>query len=211
MPDWTKLSLFVSVALILVFTPGPNTIYIIARSVEQGRAAGIVSSLGVQTGTLVQVAAAALGLSALLLSSSVAFGAVRYAGAAYLVYLGLRTLLTKEKVGPALETPGGSLVRVFYQGVVVNLLNPKTALFFFAFLPQFVDASRGAVPAQIVSLGLILVLLGTLSDFAYALAAGGIGGWLRGNPKFLRAQRYFAGSVYLGLGATTALGGARQK
>src|SRR3712207_3853965 len=98
MADWPRLSLFVSVALILVFTPGPNTLYIIARSVQQGRAAGIVSSLGVQVGTLIHVAAAALGLSALLLSSSAAFGAVRYAGAAYLLYLGLRTLLTREKV-----------------------------------------------------------------------------------------------------------------
>src|ERR687886_511374 len=169
MPDWSKLSLFISVTAALVFMPGPNTLYIIARSVQQGRRAGVVSSLGVQTGSLVHIAAAALGLSALLMSSALAFG------------------------------------------VVINLLNPKTALFFFAFLPQFVDASRGSVGMQIVSLGMILVFLGTLSDMLYALAAGGVGNLLRGNLKVLRAQRYFAGSVYLGLGAATAFSGTHNK
>ena len=212
MLDWPRLSLFVSVTLLLVFMPGPNTLYIIARSIQQGRRAGIVSSLGVQVGSLLHIAAAALGLSALLLSSALAFNAVKYAGAAYLIYLGVKTLLTKEKAGPAQEAvQKSSLSRVFYQGVVVNLLNPKTALFFFAFLPQFVDAARGRVAMQIVSLGAILVLLGALSDTLYALAAGGVGHWLRGNLKFLRAQRYFAGSVYIGLGAVTALGGAHKR
>src|SRR5918911_4889364 len=132
MLDWPRLSLFVSVTLLLVFMPGPNTLYIIARSVQQGRRAGIVSSLGVQVGTLVHIAAAALGLSALLLSSALAFGVVRYAGAAYLICLGVKTLLTKEKAGQSREVKEASLSRVFYQGVVVNLLNPKTALFFLA-------------------------------------------------------------------------------
>ena len=180
--------------------------YIIARSIQQGRRAGVVSSLGVQVGTLVHIAAAALGLSALLVSSASTFSVVKYAGAAYLIYLGLKTLLTKEKPGPAQKVQPASLRRVFYQGVVVNLLNPKTALFFFAFLPQFVDASRGRVAMQVVLLGTTLVILGTLSDMIYALAAGSVGNWLRGNLKFLRAQRFFAGSVYLGLGAATALG-----
>ena len=211
MLDWSRLSLFISVALILVLMPGPNTLYIIARSIQQGRRAGIVSSLGVQVGTLVHIAAAALGLSALLLSSVLAFNVVKYAGAAYLIYLGIKTLLTREKVGPAQVVQRASLSRVFYQGVVVNLLNPKTALFFFAFLPQFVDAARGRVAMQIVLLGTILVVLGTLSDSVYALAAGGVGNWLRGNLRFLRAQRYFAGSVYIGLGAATALSGAHKK
>lgn len=211
MLDWSKLSLFISVTLMLVFMPGPNTLYIIARSIEQGRRAGVVSSFGVQTGSLAHIAAAALGLSALLLSSALAFSVVKYAGAAYLILLGIKTLLTKEKNGPEQEVMRASLSRVFYQGVVVNLLNPKTALFFFAFLPQFIDAARGRVIMQIVSLGAILVVLGTLSDMTYALAAGSIGNWLRGNSKFLRAQRFFAGSVYLGLGAATALGGTHKK
>ncbi len=211
MLDWSRLSLFISVTLLLVFMPGPNTLYIIARGIEQGRRAGIVSSLGVQAGSLLHIAAAALGLSALLLSSALAFNVVKYAGAAYLIYLGVKTLLTKEKVGPAPAVQKASLSRVFYQGVVVNLLNPKTALFFLAFLPQFIDPVRGRVAVQTILLGSIMVLLGTSSDMVYALVAGGVGNWLRGNSKFLHAQRYFAGSVYLGLGAMTALGGALKK
>ncbi len=211
MPDWTTLSLFIAAASILVFIPGPNTLYIIARSVQQGRAAGTVSSLGVQVGTLFHVAAAAFGLSALLLSSALAFDIVKYAGAAYLIYLGVKTLLTKEKIEPTEEIKRGSLSRVFFQGVIVNVLNPKTALFFFAFLPQFIDATRGAVAMQIVLLGMILVFLGILSDTVYALAAGSIGNRLRGSIRFLRAQRYFAGSVYIGLGAATALTGTHKK
>jgi threonine/homoserine/homoserine lactone efflux protein len=195
----------------LVFMPGPNTLYIIARSIQQGRMAGVVSSFGVQVGSIIHIAAAALGLSALLLSSALALGVVKYAGAAYLIYLGIKTLLTKEKAVPEQEVERASLGRLFYQGMVVNLLNPKTALFFFAFLPQFIDAARGLVVMQVVLLGAILVALGTLSDMTYALAAGSIGNWLRGNLRFLRAQRFFAGSVYLGLGAATALGGTHKK
>jgi threonine/homoserine/homoserine lactone efflux protein len=208
--DWSRLSLFVSVAAILVFMPGPNTLYIIARSVQQGRLAGFVSSLGVQVGTMVHIVAASLGLSALLVSSTVAFSVVKYAGAAYLIFLGIKTLLTKEKIEPA-KVRKALLSRVFYQGIVVNLLNPKTALFFFAFLPQFIDLTRGAVVGQVILLGSILIFLGTLSDSIYALASGTIGNWLRGNMKFLRGQRYFAGSVYLGLGAATALSGVHRK
>jgi len=209
--DWSTLSLFIAAASILVFIPGPNTLYIIARSVQQGRAAGIVSSLGVQLGTLFHVAAAAFGVSALLLSSALAFDIVKYAGAAYLIYLGIKTLLTKEKIEPTEEIKRTSLSRVFFQGAIVNVLNPKTALFFFAFLPQFIDATRGAVAMQIVLLGMILVFLGILSDTVYALAAGSIGNRLRGSIRFLRAQRYFAGSVYIGLGAATALTGTHKK
>jgi len=211
MLDWPRLSLFISVTLLLVFMPGPNTLYIIARSIQQGRRAGIVSSLGVQVGSLVHIAAAALGLSALLLSSALAFSVVKYAGAAYLIYLGVKTLLTKEKLEPTQAVRKATLGRVFFQGVVVNLLNPKTSLFFFAFLPQFIEPARGRVAVQIIFLGSVLILLGALSDCVYALAAGSVGNWLRGNLKFLRAQRYFAGSVYIGLGAATALGGAHKK
>ena len=197
-------------ATVLVFMPGPNTLYIIARSIQQGRLAGFVSSLGVQVGTMVHIVAASLGLSALLVSSAVAFNVVKYAGAAYLIFLGIKTLLTREKIEPA-KVRKAALGRVFSQGIVVNLLNPKTALFFFAFLPQFIDVSRGAVVLLVVLLGSILIFLGTLSDSIYALASGSIGNWLRGNLKFLRAQRYFAGSVYIGLGAATALSGAHRK
>jgi threonine/homoserine/homoserine lactone efflux protein len=209
--DWSELSLFISVTLVLVFIPGPNTLYIIARSIQQGRKAGMVSCLGVQIGTFFHVAAAAFGLSALLLSSAIAFSVVKYIGAAYLIYLGVKTLLTTENVEPTREIHKASLSRVFYQGVIVNLLNPKTALFFLAFVPQFIDPSRGRIAMQIASLGAILVVFGTLSDSAYVLVAGGVGNWLRGSLKFVRVQRYFAGSIYIGLGAATALGGTHRK
>lgn len=211
MPDWSTLILFAAAAAILVFTPGPNTLYIIARSIQHGRIAGIVSSLGVETGTLIHVAAAAFGISAVLVSSALAFNIVKYAGAAYLIYLGIRTLLTQEKVAAAETIEEKSLRRTFSQAVVVNVLNPKTAIFFFAFLPQFVDAERGAVATQILCFGAIVVMLGFTSGSVYSLLAGGIGNVLRGNRKFLRAQRYFAGSVYLGLGVTTALTGTNKK
>ena len=211
MPNWSTLSLFITAALVLVFMPGPNTLYIIARSVQQGRMAGIVSSLGVQVGSLFHIAAAALGVSALLLSSALAFSVVKYVGAAYLIYLGVKTLLTREKVAEAETVEVKSLSRAFYQGVLVSLLNPKTALFFFAFLPQFVDAKRGPAATQILFLGGIVVVLGALSDSIYALLSGSVGNLLRGNLRLLRAQRYFAGSVYIGLGAMTALTGASKK
>src|SRR5215468_3266727 len=136
MPNWSALSLFITAALILVFMPGPNTLYIIARSVQQGRVAGFVSILGIQVGSLFHIAAAAFGVSALLLSSALAFYAVKYIGAAYLVYLGVKTLLTREKLTETKTVEEQSLSRAFYQGIFVNLLNPKAALFFLAFLPQ---------------------------------------------------------------------------
>ena len=175
MPDWSTLILFAAAAAILVFTPGPNTLYIIARSIQHGRIAGIVSSLGVETGTLIHVAAAAFGISAVLVSSALAFNIVKYAGAAYLIYLGIRTLLTQEKVAAAETIEEMSLRRTFSQAVVVNVLNPKTAIFFFAFLPQFIDAERGAVATQILCFGAIVVMLGFTSGSVYSLLAGGIG------------------------------------
>jgi len=211
MPDWSVLSLFITAALVLVFMPGPNTLYIIARSVQQGRLAGFVSSLGIQVGSLFHIAAAALGVSALLLSSALAFNTVKYVGAAYLIYLGVKTLLTRKMITETKTFEGKSLSRAFYQGVLVSLLNPKAALFFFAFLPQFVDARRGSVTIQIMFLGAIVVVLGALSDSIYALLAGSAGNLLRGNLRLLRAQRYFAGSVYIGLGAMAALTGSTIK
>ncbi len=211
MPEWSTLILFGAAAAVLVFTPGPNTLYIIARSVEQGRTAGIVSSLGVEVGTLIHVVAAAFGLSALLMSSALAFNIVKYAGAAYLIYLGIKTLVTREKPAAVVAVEAKSLRRAFLQAVVVNVLNPKSAMFFFAFLPQFIDPERGAAATQILLFGSIVVVLGFTSGSLYSLLAGSIGNVLRGNMKFLRVQRYFAGSVYLGLGAATALTGTNKK
>ncbi len=153
MPDATNLLLFIGAALVLLLTPGPAVFYIVTRSVEQGRLAGIVSSLGIQVGTLCHVVAAALGLSAVLMSSAVVFSVVKYAGAAYLVYLGVRTLT--GRAGEAAWGDGGrrKFSRLFMDGVMVNVLNPKTAAFFLAFLPQFVDVSRGAIWKQVLILG----------------------------------------------------------
>ncbi len=211
MPDWSNLSLFVTAALILVFIPGPNTLYVIARSVQQGLGAGVISSAGIQIGTAFHTLAAAFGVSALLVSSELAFNILKYAGAAYLIYLGVKTLLSREKPLEVAQIKQQSLRRIFYQGFVVNLLNPKTALFFFAFMPQFIDPQRGSAATQILCLGVILSGLGFLSDLTYALSAGSLGYWLRGNFKLPRAGRYFAGSIYIGLGAATALTGSSKR
>ena len=211
MPDSATLSLFFIAALALLLTPGPAVLYIITRSVDQGRTSGVVSTLGLGVGNIFHVAAAALGLSAILMSSALAFNVVKYLGAAYLIYLGVRKLISREVPRQAGRLERKKLSQVFYQGAVVNLLNPKTALFFLAFLPQFVNPSRGSVTAQVLTLGLMFVALGIACDSLYALLAGALGGWLRSSTKFLRAERYFAGSVYIGLGVTTALSGSNRK
>jgi threonine/homoserine/homoserine lactone efflux protein len=209
-PDSSTVILFVIAAIALLITPGPAVLYIVTRSIDQGRKAGLVSVMGVQLGTLFHVSAAALGLSALLVSSALAFSIVKYAGAVYLIYLGVRKIVVKEEIAERkLETPH-KLSAIFYQGIVVNVLNPKTALFFLAFLPQFVDPSRGAVSLQIFFLGMLFVCLGILSDGTYAMLSGSFGKWLKGNLKFLRFQRYFAGGIYIFLGATAALSGSSK-
>jgi threonine/homoserine/homoserine lactone efflux protein len=205
-----NLAWFIPAAIALIVTPGPVVLYIITRSVDQGRKAGLVSVLGSETGNLFHVLAAAFGLSAILLSSTLAFDIVKYLGAAYLIYLGVRKLLSSDKV-VAESAKRDTLGRIFAQGVVVAALNPKTALFFFAFLPQFVDASKGQVTLQIVFLGVILVAIAFVSDTIYALMAGTLGRWLRGNLRYQRFQRYFSGTVYIGLGVTAALASGNKK
>jgi threonine/homoserine/homoserine lactone efflux protein len=195
-----------------VIIPGPNHIYIVTRSIAQGRRVGLASAFGVETGTLVHITAAAVGLSALIASSAAAFNIVRYLGAAYLVFLGLRALLRDH--GAQLEdgaTRTGSARRAYVDGILVNVLNPKVALFFLAFLPQFVDRSRGATSTQILVLGLVVFVIATTSDIVYALAAGALGSWLRGRPAFVRCQRYLTGGIYLGLAAVATLAGGERR
>lgn len=211
MPDLPTLILFAAAAAALVFTPGPNTLYVIARSVEQGRTAAIVSCLGVEVGTMLHVAAAALGVSALLASSAAAFAVLKYAGAAYLLFVGLKTLLAKGEAVAASTVRGGSLRRAFCQAVLVNVLNPKSAIFFLAFMPQFVDPRRGSAAAQILVFGAVVVVLGFTSGSLYSLLAGSVAGALRGSRRLVRAQRYFAGGIYIALGAATALTGQGAK
>jgi threonine/homoserine/homoserine lactone efflux protein len=206
MPSLSVLLVFAVASLALLVVPGPAVLYIVTRSVAQGRTAGLVSVLGVHAGSTVHVAAAALGLSALLTSSAAAFTVVKYLGAAYLIYLGVQKL-RQPADGEPVETTAVPRGRLFRQGVVVNVLNPKTAMFFLAFLPQFVDPARGPVAAQIVLLGACFIGLGILSDGGYALLAGTLGGRLRRAARFRRRLDRTSGVVYLGLGATAALAG----
>jgi len=211
MPDLAHLPLFILASVVLLLTPGPAVLYIIARSVDQGRRAGLVSVCSIEVGNFVHVIAATLGLSALLLSSALAFMIVKYLGAAYLIYLGLRKLFAREALEPSASSQPQSLRRIFSQGVMVAALNPKTALFFVAFLPQFVDPSRGAIAGQMLVLGSIFIILAMVSDSMYALVAGKIGQWLKGTRSIVRAERYVVGSVYIGLGVTAAFTDARTR
>jgi len=197
-------------ALVLLLVPGPAVLYITARSSSQGRMAGLVSVLAIETANFLQAAAAALGLSAILLSSALTFDVVKYLGAAYLIYLGIRKLLASDEESEGGEIRRESLSRIYWQGFAVNILNPKTALFFLAFLPQFVDPTRGNVIAQNLFLGAVFVGMAIITDSTYALLTSSIAGRLSGNSRFQKGGRYFAGLVYLGLGITTALTGARK-
>lgn len=211
MPEWPTLIIFISAGLALLLAPGPAVLYILARSIEQGRMAGVVSALGVGVGTLVHVAAAALGISAILVSSALVFSIVKYLGAAYLIYLGIRTLLDARRNHVQVTVDTKQPLRViFRQGVIVNILNPKTALFFFAFLPQFVEPARGSVALQSLLLGTLFVSMGIITDSLYALAAGTVREWLARSVRVLRAQRYLSGGIYILLGLTTAFAGGEQ-
>lgn len=209
MIDFSKLPLFIIAAVALLLVPGPAVLYIAARSASQGRAAGLVSVLAIETANLIQAVAAGLGLSAILLSSALAFDVVKYLGAGYLIYLGVRKLLAPENNAEA-EIERESLRQIYWQGVAVNILNPKTALFFFAFLPQFVDPARGNVIAQNLLLGLIFVGMAVVTDSMYALVVSSFASKLNGSRRFQTGGRYFAGLIYIGLGITTALSGAKK-
>jgi len=207
-PDPPRIGLFVVAALALLIVPGPAVLYVVARSINDGRRAGLASVLGIHVGTLVHISAATLGLSALIVSSAIAFTAVKVAGAIYLVGLGLWTLFSRT-AEPEIALGGErNLRRAFAQGIVVNVLNPKTALFFLAFLPQFVDRDAPHPAAQIAFLGLLFALLGLVTDSLWALAAGTAGGVLRRSRRFAGVQRYVTGSVYIGLGIVTAFAGS---
>jgi threonine/homoserine/homoserine lactone efflux protein len=205
MPDPSRLALFFGAALLLLVVPGPAVLYVVTHSVSQGRRAGLASVAGITTGTLVHIVAATIGLSALLASSALAFEVVRYLGAAYLIVIGIRRLAGFERAerGRTIR----SHARLYRQGIVVNVLNPKTALFFLAFLPQFVDPSRGAAWTQILVLGLLFAGLGFLSDGTWALVAGTLGERLRRSARFPQVQRYVSGSIFVGLGAVAAVSG----
>jgi threonine/homoserine/homoserine lactone efflux protein len=208
--DPSRLAVFALAALVLLLVPGPAVMYVVARSIHQGRRAGLTSVLGIHVGTLVHIAAATAGLSALIVSSAVAFTAVKAAGAVYLIGLGLWTIFARRAEPDVALGGERALRRVFAQGIVVNVLNPKTALFFLAFLPQFVDPSAPHPAVQVALLGLVFALLGLVTDSLWALVAGSAGGVLRRSRRYVKVQRYVTGSVYVGLGVATALVGTEE-
>jgi threonine/homoserine/homoserine lactone efflux protein len=201
--DPSTLALFMLASLALAVVPGPAVLYIVAQSVDQGRLAGLVSALGIGTGGLVHVVAATVGLSSLLASSATAFAIVKYAGAGYLILLGILRLLTREEASEDALQPPRANRQIFRDGVVVNVLNPKTALFFLAFLPQFVDPGASTATLQILLLGLIFVVIAFCSDSMWALAAGTLGSWLRRSRWYLGVKRWVTGTVFVGLGLST--------
>ena len=209
--DSSQLFLFLIASFALLITPGPAVLYIVARSMNQGKMAGVASVLGVETANFLHASAAALGLSAILLSSALAFNLVKYLGAAYLIYLGIRKILSNGEESKTDVGQRQSLSRIYTQGFVVNLFNPKTALFFFAFLPQFVNTSLTNVTLQMFLLGIMFVVMALVTDSAYALVSSSIASRLNTNQNFARNQRYFTGLIYIGLGVVTAFTGSRNK
>jgi threonine/homoserine/homoserine lactone efflux protein len=197
--------LFLVASAVLILTPGPAVLYIVTRSISQGRTAGIVSVTGVGLGNLAHAVAASLGLSAILASSPLAFATLKYIGAAYLFFLGLRKFLTPSALSDSASFQTERLSATFKQALLVGTLNPKTALFFLAFLPQFADPSKGAVWSQLLFFGTLFVVMAVLSDSLYAILAGTFSPWLKQRQSFLRGERYVSGTVYCGLGIVTAL------
>jgi threonine/homoserine/homoserine lactone efflux protein len=204
-PSLSTYAVFLATGMALLLVPGPAVLYVVTRSIEMGRAGGLASVAGITTGTIAYVALAAAGLSSLLLASTAAFDAVRYVGAAYLFLLGVRRLLGRGLDRIEAEARPRTRRRAYAQGIVVNLTNPKTIVFVFAFLPQFVDPHARHAWLQVLVLGLSFTLLGFLSDSMYALAAGTIADRLRGSAGIARVQRWFGGGVLVGLGILAAV------
>ena len=209
MPTFPTLLTFAVAATLLIIVPGPNVLYIIARGIDQGRKAAVVSVLGVETGMLFHITAAMLGLSAIVARSDLLFNVVKFAGAAYLIWMGVTTI--RHRVASS-DLPGvdarTSYRDVFLRGLIVNLLNVKVILFFLAFLPQFVRTERGSTDLQIFVLGMVFLGIAMLSDMVYALASGWIGDWLGRRENVARQRNRFTGVVYILLGAVAALSGS---
>jgi threonine/homoserine/homoserine lactone efflux protein len=203
MPSASTLALFSLAGLALAVVPGPAVAYIVTQSVDQGRRAGVVSALGIASGGLVHVLAATVGLSALIASSAAAFDVVKLVGAAYLVAVGVRRILSRDQAERLPEDAQTPLRQLYAQGAIVNVLNPKTALFFLAFLPQFVDSS-GSVTLQIAILGLLFAVIALLSDLCYALLADALAGRVRRSGRAARVRRFASGGIFVALGVSAA-------
>lgn len=210
MPDATQFALFFAAALLLAVTPGPGIFYVAARTLAGGRAEGIASSVGTGLGGMAHVLAGGLGVSALVLASAELFTLLKLAGAAYLVWLGLRTLRAARRdalaaSGAAAPVPPVGARRAFHEGMLVEALNPKTAAFFLAFVPQFVDPAAGRVALQFAVLGTISVALNTLADVVVAFAAAGIRSGVAARPSLVRRLREASGAAMVALGLGLAL------
>lgn len=211
MPDASTVLIVALASLVLVVVPGPAVIYIVTRSVSQGRTAGLVSALGVNAGSGLHVLAAVAGLTVLLASSAHAYSIVRWLGVGYLGWLGVRTLLADDTDFTTPVVGTRTLRRIFTQGILVNLLNPKVAIFFLAFLPQFIDQRAPNPALQTLFLGMTLVTIGLLSDIVYAVIGGGLGDLFRRRPGAATTTRLIAGVTYLSLAGLAAVGGDRGK
>jgi len=210
MPDPQTWLLVAIASLVLVVIPGPAVIYILTRSISQGRPAGLASAVGVNLGSAIHVVGAVAGLSVILASSAILYSAVKWAGVAYLVWLGIRTLRSQDEIFTNTSAEPAALKRIFTQGVIVNVLNPKVAMFFLAFLPQFVDPDSPVPWLQSLVLGLTLVVIGLISDSVYALIGGQVGGVLRRNPRAGSTTRTASGVAYFALAGVAAVTGSRS-
>jgi threonine/homoserine/homoserine lactone efflux protein len=202
--ELTTLIAYLAASVAIIVAPGPAQALVLARSISEGRKAGVMTGLGLNVGTIVHAIAAAIGLSAILVTSAVAFATVKYVGAAYLVYLGIKAL-TKKRHATLATRSGGNWRQAFTKAVITGILNPKVALFFLAFLPQFIDPQRGAVFLQFLTLGLILAVMDTLYESALAVVAGTFGGWFTRSAKFAMWRQKVSGAVLVGLGVRLAL------
>jgi len=207
MVESTRLCVFLCAAILLAVAPGPGMLYVLARTLAGGRREGMLSALGTFLGGMVHVFAAAAGVSIILAKSAVAFATVKYLGAGYLCFLGIRMILDAKEEDEGISLAGPPRGRnPFWQGVMTEVLNPKTALFFLSFIPQFVDRTGGHVFLQFVLLGTLSVTLNTSADIVVTLLAGPLGQRIRGSERFRRRQRTLTGAVLIGLGSYVAFG-----
>jgi threonine/homoserine/homoserine lactone efflux protein len=205
MPSLSALELFAVAAFALIVVPGPAVLYIVSQSVGHGRRGGLAAVFGVEIGAFVHVAGAALGVSAVIASSATAFSVLKFAGGAYLIVLGIKRLRQRDEARASTPESARPHTSIFRQGLIVSALNPKTALFFLAFLPQFVDPERGHVALQATVLGLVFIAIATISDAVWALGAGSLAGVLKASERARRIERWASGTILIGLGVLATL------
>lgn len=205
MIDQTTLITYVAIVIGFVFIPGPATVLTVARATSSGTRVGLATGLGIAVGDIIHTALAVLGISAIILASAFLFSLIKYLGAAYLVYLGIRAIFEKPPASVGKQPIALTPADAFRQGILAEVLNPKTAMFFLAFLPQFVKPENGSVFLQLTTLGIIMVALGLTSTILFALCAGSVGGFLKRNPTVVKWQGRVVGSIYCALGLRLAL------